>query len=193
MLSKPLIMVGLMGHYWLNSSQRHIPFLVAMVFCWLGDIFLLFQNQQPSFFIFGLGAFLIGHVFYSFSYRAHRSASAAQELVGTQRIRFAFPIILAGSGLVVILYPSLGTLKIPVMIYAAVLTLMVLQALFRFGRTSTISFALVFAGAILFMISDSLLAINKFLDPLPWAHVQVMLTYVLAQFLIVQGIIQHKP
>jgi uncharacterized membrane protein YhhN len=62
-------------------------------------------------------------------------------------------------------------MKIPVLIYAAVLTGMVLVALFRFGKTSSSSFALVFGGAILFMISDSLIAINKFLEPLPMAGI----------------------
>jgi uncharacterized membrane protein YhhN len=108
-----------------------------------------------------------------------------------QRVRLAFPIVLAGTGLVVILYSKLGDLQIPVIVYAAVITTMVLTALFRYGRTSNSSFWQVFIGAVLFMISDSILAINKFLDPITNAGLYIMITYVAAQFLIVHGILKH--
>jgi uncharacterized membrane protein YhhN len=112
-------------------------------------------------------------------------------LEGTQRIRLSFPIILAGSGLVVVLYPKLGDLKIPVIVYAFVLTLMVLQSIFRLERTNTKSFWLVFLGATSFMLSDSLLAINKFYQTISFAGVWVMLTYIAAIYLIVSGVIAH--
>ena len=106
-------------------------------------------------------------------------------------MRLSFPFLLAGSGLVVILYPRLGELKIPVMIYALVLTLMVVQSVFRLGRTSAKSFWLVFFGAAFFMVSDSLLAINKFYQPISFAGVWVMITYITAVYLIVDGVIAH--
>jgi uncharacterized membrane protein YhhN len=81
---------------------------------------------------------------------------------------------------------------VPVMLYALVLTLMVLNALFRFKRTGAASFAMVFGGAILFMISDSVLAVNKFLEPVSHSGIWIMSTYISAQFLIVEGILQHQ-
>jgi len=99
---------------------------------------------------------------------------------------------LAGTGLVTVLFPHLGNLQIPVMVYALVITLMSLQALFRYGYTSKPSFILVFCGAISFMISDSLLAINKFMQPLPLSGLAIMLTYLLAQYLIVEGVLKHE-
>jgi len=71
------------------------------------------------------------------------------------------PSVLAGSGWFTVLYPKLGDLKIPVMVYAFALQLMVLQSIFSWAKLSQ-SFSLVFTGAIFFMLSDSLLAINKF-------------------------------
>jgi uncharacterized membrane protein YhhN len=68
---------------------------------------------------------------------------------------------------------------------------MVMVALFRFGKTTAGSFAMVFGGAILFMISDSLIAINKFLEPLPQSGFWIMTTYIGAQFLIVRGLLRH--
>lgn len=189
-MAKPLIMLGLIGHYYFQSPNRSFLFVMALVFCWLGDVLLLFQGEL--YFMLGLAAFLIGHLLYILCYRHFRGAEKANELLGPQKVRFSFPIVLAGTGLVVILYPSLGDLKLPVLIYALVLTLMALNALFRYGRASTKSFLFVFIGAVLFMFSDSLLAINKFYAPFSSAGALIMITYCAAQFLIVVGILLHE-
>lgn len=112
--------------------------------------------------------------------------------MGLRRVRFSFPIVLAGTGLLVVLYPHLGELRIPVVVYALVLVIMVLNALFRYGRTPNSSFWLVFIGAFLFMLSDSLLAINKFKAPIPQGGIWIMTSYISAQYLIVEGIIRHR-
>jgi uncharacterized membrane protein YhhN len=85
----------------------------------------------------------------------------------------------------------LGALKIPVIVYAVVLMVMVAAAIRRFHNTSNQSFVMVVVGAILFMVSDSLLAINKFLEPVSNASILIMLTYITAQLLIVEGLIRH--
>lgn len=191
LIAKPLIVLSLIGHYWNFSTARSMVFVIALLFCWAGDVFLLFDGGTSSFFLFGLVSFLIGHVLYILSYRYFRWRDTRHALLGTQKVRFALPILLAGTGLVVVLYPSLGDLKIPVMIYALVLTLMVLNAVFRYGRTSSASFWYAFVGAVLFMISDSLLAINKFMNPLPQASLLIMLSYMGAQYFIVEGMLRH--
>lgn len=191
LITKPLIVATLLFYYLANTTLRSTLFVTALAFCWLGDVLLMFQSEQPLFFMGGLVSFLMGHVLYIFCYRQLRNEKSKNELLGPQKIRYSLPIILAGTGLVVILYPSLGELTIPVMIYALVLTIMVLQALFRFGFTSKRSFTLVFIGALFFMVSDSLLAINKFIEPLPFASLSIMFTYISAQYLIVEGTIAH--
>jgi uncharacterized membrane protein YhhN len=192
LIFKPLIMIGLMAHYWVMSPARSRLFLVALFFCWLGDVFLIFQSNNPLFFMTGLASFLAGHIVYIFCYRQLQTSPSSRELLGSQKVRFAFPIILAGTGLVTILYPLLGALRIPVMIYALAITLMALTALFRYGRTNSTSFLLIFIGAVLFMVSDSLLAINKFHHAFSAAGALVMLTYSVAQFLIVEGALAHE-
>ena len=189
-IAKPLIMISLMSYYLFSVSERNYFFMAAIVFCWLGDVLLMFQRDE-MFFMGGLVAFLSGHVLYVFSYRQMCDPDGVDKLLGSQKVRFSFPIILAGTGLVVVLLPHLGELKIPVMIYALVLTIMVLQALFRFGFTAKRSFVLIFVGALFFMISDSALAINKFMHPLPMASLLIMSTYITAQYLIVEGAIAH--
>lgn len=195
-ICKPAIMVLLALYYCTVQRSRQqtiVPVLVlAIVFSCAGDVLLMFQLSNPNYFMFGLAAFLVAHVLYIFAYQQHQNESSGGELQGVQRIRFALPILLSGTGLIVILYPHLGDLKIPVLLYAGVLTYMVLVALFRFGRTSAGSFAMVFGGAILFMISDSLLAVNKFLEPISGGNFWIMSTYISAQFLIVKGLLGHR-
>lgn len=188
-ITKPLLVPALAVYYLVATSQRSYLFLTALFFCWLGDVLLMLQRDE-LFFIAGLVAFLTGHVLYIICYRNFRNAGTG--LTGPQQIRFSLPIILAGTGLVTILFPHLGGLQIPVLVYALVITVMAMQALFRYGYTNSKSFVLVFVGAISFMISDSLLAINKFMQPLPLAGLAVMLTYLLAQYLIVEGVVRHE-
>jgi uncharacterized membrane protein YhhN len=186
-LSKPLIMLSLCGFY-LSFPHRSVVVVFAIVLSLIGDVFLIF----PGYFVHGLVAFLLSHVFYILAYRQHQGEPDANVLQGVHRMRLAFPIILAGTGLVIVLYPTLGELRIPVIIYAVVLVAMALQALFRYGKTNTASFWMVFAGAVLFMISDSVLAIDKFLNPVMHGHFWIMVTYIGAQFLIVRGLTRHE-
>lgn len=192
-LFKPLIMVSLMIFYGVSVPReyRSMTVWVAMFFSFLGDTLLMYENRDSLYFIFGLVAFLLSHIFYIFSYRQHRWDTAVSQLQGLQRIRLAFPVILAGTGLVVILYPTLGDLRIPVILYATVMVVMVLTAMARYGRTDFYSFVMVSMGAISFMISDSILAINKFLQPISGAGVWIMVSYIGAQYLIVAGLIRH--
>jgi uncharacterized membrane protein YhhN len=89
------------------------------------------------------------------------------------------------------LFPVLGGLQFPVIVYATAIILMVINAIFRFGRTNAKSFWLVLSGSILFMVSDSILALNKFLGEIEFAGILIMLTYIVAQFLIVEGLRKH--
>ena len=191
-VAKPLIMLSLIGYYLGRASKRSSTFIMALFFCWAGDVLLLFQMEVEIFFILGLVAFLIGHLLYILSYQQLRWSNKKNELMSTQKIRFSFPIILAGTGLIVILFPSLGSLKIPVLVYAIALMVMVMMALFRYGRTGTRSFWMVFVGAAVFMSSDSLLAINKFYSPIYLSGLFIMLTYTTAQYLIVEGVLSHR-
>ena len=193
LICKPALIVVLMIYYVLMNGETDQPLsrtlLIALFFSWSGD--LLLMKSDELFFIFGLVSFLISHVFYIFTFRQFREEDDTESLHGLQKVRFAFPIILYGTGLVIILLPHLGELVTPVIIYALVLTLMVLNALFRYKRTEASSFTLVFGGAVLFMISDSLLAINKFLEPIHYSGIWIMSTYISAQFLIVRGLLKH--
>lgn len=188
LICKPLLLPSLIAYYWVSTTDRSMMMLGALVFSWIGDVLLM----DNAYFIFGLISFLVSHILYIVTYKQHQHEETTHALHGLQRIRFAFPVLLAGTGLIVILWPHLNDMKYPVLVYAGVITFMTLTALFRFGRTSVQSFAFVFGGAILFMISDSLLAVNKFIEPIAMGHFWIMLTYCGAQILITIGILRHQ-
>jgi uncharacterized membrane protein YhhN len=188
---KPAIMLTLIGYYLSEAEVRNGTFLRALFFCWAGDCLLMFTHRSEWFFILGLIAFLIGHLYYIFTFRQIVWEQESQ-MLPTQKVRLLFPILLAGTGLMVVLYPVLGNMKVPVLFYSIVLMLMVAYALLRVGRTSRQSFTWVFVGALFFMISDSLLAINKFYSVFRFANLAVMGTYIIAQFMIVKGILVHS-
>jgi uncharacterized membrane protein YhhN len=192
-LCKPLIMVFLGLHYFFSvpSPLRSGVVLGAIVFSFLGDSFLMYDHVHSVYFMLGLGAFLIAHVLYVLAYRQHRLTDGDYSGSNVQRARMAFPVILAGTGLIIVLYPRLGDLRFPVVLYAFILMIMVITALIRLGTTSHESFWKVLIGAILFMISDSILAVNKFLEAIPFAGIWIMFTYIVAQYLIISGLIAH--
>lgn len=192
MVAKAMIMLSLLGYYLSSVPKRNDHFVKALFFCWAGDIILLKQNEAEIYFLLGLFAFLVGHLLYTLAYRQLQWKDASRSLLGTQKLRAAFPVILAGTGLLAILIPRLGILTIPVILYALVLMAMVVSAALRYGRTSPDSYWLVTVGASVFMISDAMLAINKFYAPFDMASPLIMLTYILGQYMIVEGAIRHN-
>ena len=80
-------------------------------------------------------------------------------------------------------------MMIPVGVYTSVITVMGISAAIRPNSVGKESYALVLSGAVIFMLSDSTIALNKFIynGELPYARVVIMVTYLLAQYLIVQG------
>jgi len=144
---------------------------------------LLLSNDL---FIAGLAAFLVAHVFYIVAY--HKTGAASGELKPVDTIK----IVVLGAILIGILFPKLGGMMIPVLAYAMVLLAMALWAHKRRGATSARSFMLVSSGAILFVISDGVIAVNKFVFEVPGERILVMSTYIAAQYLIIRGLLEHE-
>ena len=106
-----------------------------------------------------------------------------------------FILLIMGYGvsLVWFLFSHLGDLKIPVMVYAAVICTMLLCSLHVFTKVNKPANVLYLSGAVFFVVSDSLLAINKFHQPFAYAGVLIMLTYCAAQYFIATGFIKQLP
>ena len=133
--------------------------LTGLVFSWAGDIFLLLVDKNSLFFIFGLGCFLTTHIFYILYFLRIRSTNIS--LLKKQPLVL---LLVTGYGIAFawLLFPHLGNLKIPVIIYATVICTMLLCSLHIFYKVSIPSNFFYLTGAASFVISDSLLAINKF-------------------------------
>ena len=183
--AKPLLMITLLL-YFLSASRGYpawrIYVVIALVFSWAGDIFMIWSDM----FIAGLLSFLVAHVFYIITY--HRTGAASGELRPLDILKF----VLLGVILIWVIYPGLGNLLVPVLVYALVLLSMGVWAHKRRGATPTISFMLVSIGVLLFVISDGLIAVNKFAFEIPAERFLIMSTYISAQYLIIQGLLKHE-
>jgi uncharacterized membrane protein YhhN len=182
--AKPLLMVILLLHF-LTSSQtfpawRHLV-TMALVFSWAGDVFLI----SADWFVAGLASFLVAHVFYIAAYQ--KTGAGDGHLQPLVVLLFA----LYGGFLLWFIYPGLHAMKAPVITYALVLLGMGVWAFKRRRGTNATSFWLVATGAVLFVLSDSLIAVNRFASAVPAERILVMSIYLTAQYLIVQGLIRH--
>jgi len=197
-LTKPLLMPILA--VWLiagNALKKpfHRIIILGLMFSMGGDIFLMFKSEDM--FIFGLGSFLIAHIFYIVAFARNVSVSPIRVSAG-HKIAISVPFIAFVMVFLMLLKGyMLGNEKTeplfpPVVVYASVIGCMGALAAWRFRATSAASFRLVLAGALLFILSDSTIAVNKFISPVPQASLIVMGTYIAAQYLIVKGTLCHS-
>ena len=191
-ITKPLLIpvLVLLVVFTKTVAPRQSLLITGLVFSWLGDMFLLFEYRNTLFFIFGLLCFLTTHVFYITWFLKIKSPGIS--LLKKQPLLF-IAVVGYGITLVWFLYPHLGDLKIPVMVYATVICTMLLCSLHIFLKVNKPANVLYLLGAVLFVLSDSLLAINKFYQPFAFAGVLIMLTYCGAQYFIVTGFIKQLP
>ena len=186
-VSKPLLMVLLMLMYvselGITTSFSRL-LLGALLFSWFGDILLLFNH----FFVAGLIAFLAAHICYGIYIL--RIKTGTKGLLQFQPL-FGIPVIAYWMLFLWLILSFLDALKIPVIIYSCVICTIWLLALNLFWKTDKKTAALFFFGAGQFVLSDSVLAINRFVYPFDILPAIVMMTYCSAQFLLVTGSIRH--
>lgn len=186
-VTKPLIVLSLIVYFLrqgktLENSIRNFM-VFALSFSLAGDILLMFVDQNPVFFTLGLVAFLLAHVMYIITF-------LKQKNISRRPLAFIIILLVYASGLFYLLKDGLGPMLILVVIYILVILTMATTAYLRKGSVISQNYYMVFYGAILFMVSDSLLALNMFYRPYPLANIGIMVTYALAQFCIVIGILK---
>jgi uncharacterized membrane protein YhhN len=190
-ITKPATMLALLWWMWSNVGLGGdmLWFTLGVIFCLAGDVFLMLPRDM---FIFGLIAFLIGQVCYTIGFNTQAPYLNLWGLF----------IIIALGIFVGWLYPKLARglvskgksqLKIPVLVYSLVISAMVYSALMTWTRPGWPIAAAISAslGALLFFTSDSFLAWDRFVNPLPHARLRVMMTYHLGQFGIILGVILY--
>ncbi len=185
---KPLLMPILLLFVWRGSSvvSKKINWLLiaGLIFAWAGDIFLLFENNYPLFFMAGLGCFLGTHIFYILMFLQIRGSFS-----GPHRKLWVIWLSITVYGLILlfILWPNLNNMKIPVLIYAICICVMAILSVQTTQMVALPTRKWLIGGALLFVLSDSILALNKFSGAKEWAPPAIMLTYGLAQLAIAVG------
>jgi len=149
---------------------------LALAFSTTGDVLL---DLDPRFFAFGLGAFLLAHVTYIALFSRNRAAGIRLE---PPQLASVLLILVCSATLAVWIVPAVGDLAVPVVVYICALTTMVCSAILARFRQPWVA-----VGAVLFLISDSLLAIHKFKTPVPLREYLVWSTYYLGQCGIALG------
>jgi uncharacterized membrane protein YhhN len=183
----PLLMILFLTKCRSGLSSSHRFIFAGLFFSWAGDVALEFSHVNGNMFIFGLVCFLLAHVMYFTVF----IITPGENVILSKRVYFLIPVLLYGAGLIYYLYDDLADMRIPVIIYAVVILSMLAGAINRLRKVTSKSFYIVLSGAILFVISDSAIAINKFSHSFEYSSMVIMSTYVIAQYLIVTGFINQ--
>ena len=173
--TKPLLMPALaIGLIWAAPERRSPAVLlgvIALLFSWVGDVTL-------RWFVVGLVFFLLAHIAYLVLFVTRLAERRMQWWAAAYAVWLVVLLTILGA--------STGSLLIPVIAYGTVLCVM---AAFASRCNRWVAW-----GGALFVASDSILAINKFLPDagIPLADVLIMVTYIAAQTLIVWGLLRHE-
>jgi len=191
--TKPLLMPLLALWLYLETKGRsrflYQAMLTGLGFSLLGDVFLMFSGSRYGqlFFLMGLGAFLCTHLFYMGGF--FKETNLKNGLLRKQ------PLLIAPFALFLLffmnwLWPDIPAgMKLPVAAYGVAISVMALSVVNSRNHFPGPIFTQLLAGALLFMLSDCLIAANKFGHPFPGARISIMATYIAGQLLLVRGVI----
>lgn len=166
----------------LLAPKPHTPaykyaILAGLVFSLGGDIFLMLPKDR---FIAGLVSFLLAQICYIIAFTVGRGFSF--------HWMYALPCLAYGVIIYTVLLPHLGSMKLPVLAYVVVILVMAWQSAERWGSVGGQGTLLAFLGAVLFVISDTVLALDRFRGSFGSARALVLSTYYAAQWLIASSI-----
>lgn len=195
---KPLLLTTLSLWFSLHcrpmGSQFSRLILAGLLFSIGGDTLLMLVEYGPKsdqFFLLGLGSFLIAQVCYAVAFWTYPGAAEGD---ARQRPLRVLPFLLYLIGILGMLWTGIpGGMKVPVAIYAVAIVTMAVGAFNLRGLISREHFLGLMAGVLLFVLSDSLIAINKFGEGVPYARVLIMVTYLSGQYFIARNAADIRP
>lgn len=192
---KPLIMIWIGAYFFLHAKgiDRTVVKLAGFgfLFSWTGDLFMMFAAREFLFFVLGIVSFLVAQVFYIFLFLRTINLSGKKPFLKKSP---AWLIAYIAYGLIVyiVLFGQLdNVLRVAIFVYIVAILTMSAMALNRYGNGHPVSFSLVFTGSLLFVLSDTMIAVNRFLVEIPYEGMFIMTTYIGAQFLIMKGILKQ--
>jgi len=184
-------MILLMVYHWKQLSglssffSKTIQF--GLLFSWIGDIALMFDEKIPILFVVGLGAFLIAHLGYAAAFVRNVKDSNSSLNVSKSAL-IALPFIAITSCFFYYMKDGLpAELFVPVLAYTVVISVMGITAVIRYNHVDAKSYKWILIGAILFILSDMVIAINKFVIDFDYDAILNMWLYLTGQFMITVG------
>ena len=180
-LTKPFITILLAVVYLSAVKKPSFWYISALFFSFWGDTFLLFKDQ---FFLYGLVSFLVAHILY-----IKISSGYLRKISFAKIITASIPFILVFGSIVLLIKDNLGDMLIPVIIYGIIISAFGTLSLLNYQQQRTTENLWLFLGALIFIISDSFLAINKFYEAREMYGITIMITYIVAQYLICKAMI----
>ncbi len=190
---KPFIMISIAGYFFINAhginKSIFILMTTAFLFSLFGDIFMMLTDKGVNFFLLGLSSFLLAQVIYIYVFlKSVKLEKGKGFLVRNYALLILY--IIFGGTIYYLLFPNIDyVLKVAIFVYIIAISSMSAMALNRYKVVRFKSFILVFLGSVLFMISDTIIALNTFYEPIPFDRVYTMSTYISAQYLIMIGIL----
>ena len=187
--TKPLLVTFLAVWFFLQTRSTPLSssrfFLVGLMFSVIGDTLLMFVNAKGElFFLLGLGSFLFAHLSYITSFSKF-PAFKAGSIWRTKWLILPFLGVLAT--VIWVLWDNLGAFLIPVVVYAAVIVSMSAFCFNMKNRVPNSIFQILFGGAVLFVVSDLIIAMKKFKYPETnevTSGLVIMATYLIGQYLL---------
>jgi uncharacterized membrane protein YhhN len=188
-ISKTCLIPPLLALYLVTAKSCLPAAILGCAFGWLGDILLIGYTQRIIFFKLGLASFLLGHLAYIAAFLTFFPGGEG----------FAAALSLPALGISLLAALALGPpifrlirpgrpMRIPVIVYGAVLELMILCALQLALYRRDPPALIIFAGSLLFFFSDTLLAYSTFRTRPRAGHFLIMSSYIAAQGCIIGGL-----
>ncbi|QIA07543.1 lysoplasmalogenase [Draconibacterium halophilum] len=193
-ISKPLLLIWIAGYFFLHSKNIDKRILLfagtAFLFSWIGDLLMMFAADF-TYFVLGIASFLVAQVVYVFLFLRTIDISGKKPFL-KKKPMWLTPYLAYGLIVYIVLFPQLDlVLRIAIFVYMVAILTMSAMALNRLGNGHPISFSLVFVGSLFFVLSDSLIAVNRFLVAIPYEGLFIMTTYIAAQYLIMLGLLKQ--
>lgn len=191
-ITKPMVLLGLILYFLLQAplSSAWLPFLLGLIFSLIGDIFLIPRGTR--WFIAGMGAFSLAQLFYIWGFNINLPSTTVlimgivALLAGILVLHLTVDRFAAASEIKKSLLPFLKG-------YGALVLAMAISAVLCLARPgwSDLAGLLAGIGGILFFVSDAMIGLDKLDRRLPKYKFWIILSYHLAQFLIVAAVTQH--
>ncbi len=186
--TKPFLLPTLGLYYYSSAAHPSMILICAIAGGWLGDMFLMLPDpdNKKKYLLPGIAAFILGHLFYiGFFFTRIESFSSFPDYGYVVMGLF----ILSGIGAWLMIRPHAGNMTKAVTAYVIIIVLMGVSAASTLGQESMAGAVMAVIGAFIFVISDTINGYNRFAKPVPHERIYTMTTYLLGQFLIVQGVL----